>query len=211
MRKIHIIFTFILFSCFLQSQIKLENNAIDSIIVENSSKCFDFHLDEKNSYVSFEELTKDESSVPAKLKVSLSDVSNLNKIMNSSMEYDYLVVYDYKFTINGSVFYDIFFRYGTSQYDASSIKIEVDNANSICSKIKKGKFISPQEAEKIAKQKGFQNINFQSIDDHYFGLKQGFIKSIEKDVWIFKEEKNERIRTLVTNARNGKVLTDYKQ
>ncbi len=189
----------------------MENNAIDSIIVENSSKCFDFHLDEKNSYVSFEELTKDESSVPAKLKVSLSDVSNLNKIMNSSMEYDYLVVYDYKFTINGSVFYDIFFRYGTSQYDASSIKIEVDNANSICSKIKKGKFISPQEAEKIAKQKGFQNINFQSIDDHYFGLKQGFIKSIEKDVWIFKEEKNERIRTLVTNARNGKVLTDYKQ
>lgn len=211
MGKISIIFTFILFSCFLQSQIKLDNNAIDSIIVENRSKCFDFHLDKKNSYVSFEELTKDESSVPAKLKVSLSDVSNLNKILNSSMEYDYLVVYDYKFTINGSVFYDTFFRYGTSQYDTSLIKIEVDNANSICSKIKKGKFISPQEAERIAKQKGFKNVDFQSIDDHYFGLKQGFIKSIVKDVWIFKEEKNERIKTLVINARNGKVLTDYKQ
>lgn len=206
-----IISIFFLICGIFNSQIKLNNKSLDSIIIKNSCQCFDFYLDKEKSYINFYELIKGEGFVPTKLKVSLSDESNFNKIMDSSVEYDYLVVYNYKFTINGFVFYENSFRYGTSQYDNSLTKVKIDDANSICLKLKKGKFIPPQDAERIAKQNGLENINFQSIDDHYFGLKQGFIKSIEKDVWIFKEEKKEKVRTFVINARNGKVLSDYQQ
>ncbi|WP_263602857.1 hypothetical protein [Chryseobacterium sp. PET-29] len=210
MKKKHIIFTLILFSYFFQSQIKLNDKAIESVIVENSNKCFNFYLDEKNTYINFGELTKDEGFVPTKLKFSLSDTSNFNKIMNSDKKYDYLIIYKYKFTINGLVFYNTFFRY-TSQYDKSSIKLQVDNINLICAKIKKGKFISPQIAENIARKNGFENIDFQSIENQYYKTKSNHIQSVNKDVWIFKEEKNKRVRTLVINAKNGKILTDYQQ
>lgn len=209
MEKKVIIFAFILFSYFFQSQIKQYDEAIDSIILKNSNKCFNFYLDKKNSYVNFEELTKDEGYVPTKIKISLSDNNRFNEIINGKIEYGYFIVYNYKFTIDESIFYTSFFRYNnTSLDDTLFIKKQVDYINSICSKFREGKFISPEKAESIAKQRGMSKIIYQSIDNHYYRTKKHTLKNIKKDVWVFKEE-NKKTRTLILNAKNGNLLADY--
>lgn len=209
--KKYIILTLILFSYFFQSQIKLHDKSIDSIIVTNSSKCFDFHFDKKASRVMFSEVTKEEGVVPTKLDVSADDNDGFNKIMKSKEEYVYSVIYNYKFTIDGSIFYDASFRYETSQYDKLSINTKIDYINSVCLKIKKGKFISPKKAENIVMQKGMNIIDYQSIDDFYYSTRENGIKSIKKNVWIFKEKIKQQTRTLVLSAKNGKILADYRQ
>ncbi|MFN3771744.1 hypothetical protein [Cloacibacterium normanense] len=201
----------ILFSVLLNSQIKLNNNSIDSIITKYGCNCFDFYFDEKASNVIFSEVTKEEGIIPTKLSVSADDTKQLNEIIQSKKEYAYLVTHNYKFTFNGLVFYTANFRYDMSQYDNSIIKTQIENIKSICLNLKKRKFISPQKAESIARDKGLYNIFFQSIDNHYYGLNNGFIKSVEKDVWIFKEKDNNKTRVVIINAKNGKLLEDYYQ
>jgi hypothetical protein len=211
MEKKIIIITLIIFSNLVYSQIKLADKSIDSIVAKNSCQCYDFHFDKRNSHVIFSEITADEGVIPTKVKILADDNDGFNIIMNGDKEYVYFVIYDYKFTINGLIFYDLSFRYDDPKKSLQIIKFHIENANIICSKIKKGKLISPQKAEGIAKQNGFENISFQSIDDHYYGGKKLFLRSIEKNVWIFKEEKNNKIRTLILNAKNGKILEEYYQ
>jgi len=209
--KKNIILLFILCSYFLQAQVKLNNKSIDSIIIENSCKCFDFIFNKENSKVVFSEVTKDEGIVPTKLSVVANDSDGFNLIMNGEKEYVYFVIYNYNFIINGSVFNSAFFRYDKSLNDIEIIKTVINNINSTCSKIKKGKFISPKRAESIVKQKGFENIFYQSIESHFSKPELHHFKSVTKDVWIFREQRGDRVRTMVLNARNGKVLSDYTQ
>lgn len=204
--KSAMIFIVVLFSNLLNSQIKLNNNVIDSIIIKNNCKCFDFHFDKESSQIIFSEATKDEGIVPTKLSVLAGDINGFNTIMNDNKkDYRYSVIYNYKFTIDGYLFYTSNFRYGISKYDIEILKTIIENINSTCLKIRQGKFISPKEAENIAKKNGFSNITYQSIADQYFGVENHYKKTIKKNVWIFKEE-NQKTRTLVVNAKNGKIL-----
>ncbi len=209
--KKYILFTLSLFSYFFQSQIKLQDKSIDSIIIKKSCQCFDFKLDKTISSVTFEEISKDETVTLNKIKVFLFENDKINRMINSKIEYGYFIIYNYKFTIDGSIFYDVSFRYETSKYDKSSINTKIDYINSVCQKIKKGKFISPKKAENIAMQKGMNIIDYQSIDDFYYGTKKNGVKSIKKNVWIFKEKIKQQTRTLVLSAKNGKILADYRQ
>ena len=209
--KKYIIFILILFNFFLQAQIKLNDKSIDSIIIKNSCKCFDFHFNKGNTEIVFSEITKDEGIIPTKLSVLADDKNGFNIIMKGEKEYVYSVIYKYDFIINGSVFYNAFFRYNNSQNDIEIIKTIINNINAACLKIKKRKFISPQKAENIVRQKGFGNTFYQIIESQYSKPKIHYFKTITKDVWIFKEQKGDRMRTIVLNARNGKVLSDYIQ
>lgn len=204
------IFIVVLFSNLLNSQIKLNDKVIDSIIAKNSCQCFDFYFDKELSHITISESTKDEGIVPTKLSLLAGDINGLDTIMNSKKDYRYIVIYNYKFTIDNYVFYTSNFRYETSKHDIEIIRTIIENINSICLKIKQGKFIPPKEAENIAKKNGFNNITYQSIADQYFGVKNHYKKTIKKYVWIFKEE-NQKTRTLVVNAKNGKILSKLEE
>jgi hypothetical protein len=171
-----------------------------------------FFLNEANTVIIvdfFRDTSFSDIDISKRKYIKIRDSIALNVLQGEN--YMTQVIYNYQFLYNKLPFYEFFTTCDLIK-DSAYLKETRREILIIFSKLKNNKFISPEVAVSRAKKLGMTNIQYQTIDDSYFGVKGRELRKLHRDVWVLKELlPDEKIRTIVLSATRGKLLIDYTE